>query len=484
MLAFLFGVLSAAAFAIPPLARAREVAPAGLFRDLVAPARRRGRLLYLSAAALMGLLIIAIALASSPSVSFSLWFFGCAGGGLVTLAIAARTLRHMLRRLPPASNPTWRLALANLTRPGSATEAVITALGLGLSLLATVTILDRTISAQVTQALPGTAPTFYFIDIQPADGTDFDHTITRFASAHDYKRTPMIRGRITALNGVPAAHAKVARDARWALNGDRGITYAAAAPKNTDIVAGRWWPANYRGPTLVSFDADLARGMGLKIGDTLTLNVLGREIDGRIANLRDVDFSTGRQNFVLILSPGLIDKAPHSYLATVRVPPRDEEAVYRAVTDRFPSVSTVRVKDVIAELAALLSQLAVGVRAASLVTILAGLLVLAGAIAAGLRARIYDSTIMKVVGATRCQIARVHALEYALLGGVTGLLALGASATAATLVTRRVFEVEPVFDWGTIMLTIAGGAILTLAFGLATTWAALAAKPAQQLRNL
>ena len=101
-------------------------------------------------------------------------------------------------------------------------------------------------------------------------------------------------------------------DSRWALNGDRGITYAAARAQGTDITEGKWWPANYTGPTLISFDAELAQGMHLKLGDSMTLNVLGREIEGRIANFRDVDFTNGRQNFVLVLSPGLIDKAPHT----------------------------------------------------------------------------------------------------------------------------------------------------------------------------
>jgi putative ABC transport system permease protein len=483
-LAFVFGLLSAAAFAIPPLARAREIAPAGLFRDLVAPATKRGRLPYLAAAALAGIVIVALALAVSPSLSFSLWFIACAGGGLIALAHAAAFLRWLLRQLPHARAPATRLALANITRPGSPSAAVIIALGLGLSLLAAVTILDRTISGEVRESLPGTAPTFYFIDIQPADANAFDRMVTRFASARDYRRTPMIRGRIIALKGIPAARAKVASGSKWALNGDRGITYAATPPKDTDIAAGRWWSSNYRGPTLISFDADLARGMGLKIGDSMTINVLGREIDGRIANLRNIDFSTGRQNFVLILSPGIIDHAPHSFLATIRVAPRDEEAMYRTVTDRFPAISTVRVKDVIAQLSTFLSQLSLAVRAASLVAILAGLLVLAGAISAGLRTRLYDSTIMKVVGATRAQIALAYGLEYALLGVLCGLLALGAGTAAATLITRRVFEVAPVLDWSAVLMAVGGGAVLTLAFGVGLTWTALSAKPAAQLRNL
>ncbi len=483
ILAAAFGILSAVTFAVPPLARAREIPPASLFRDIVAPARARGRLRYLVLAAGAAALVVALALAISPSPVFAAYFLGSAATGLLTLQLMAGALRFLLRRMPRPRQPGLRLALANLTRPGAAAAGVVVALGLGLTLLAAVTLLDRTISAQVAESLPGKAPTFFFVDIQPDQARAFDRTIAQFRLASDYRRTPMIRGRIIALNGVPAAKAKVEPGARWALNGDRGITYAAEPPKGTSITEGKWWGSNYTGPTLISFDAELAQGMHLKLGDHMTLNVLGREIDGRIANLRDVDFSNGQQNFILILSPGLIDRAPHSFLATVRVPPKEEEAMYRAVTDRFPNVSTVRVKDAIAQVSGLLQQLGDGVRAASLVTILAGLLVLAGAIAAGQRARIYDSTVLKVLGATRARIAGVYAIEYGLLGLVTGLLALGAGTLGAYLVARNVFDMPFEFDLRAVLLTVLGGAAATLVFGLAAAWTTLSARPAERLRN-
>ena len=483
LLAAAFGICSAMAFAILPLARAREIAPASLFRDIVAPQSARGRWPYVTAAFVAAAAVIGLALLMSPSVVFAAWFLAGAGGALLVLRLAALALGWLLQRLPRPRHPSLRLALSNLTRPGATTSAAIVALGLGLTLLATVTALDHTIQAQVKGALPATAPSFYFIDIQPADATAFDRTITHFASARDYHRTPMIRGRIVALNGTPAKGAKVAADSRWALNGDRGITYAARPPEGSAIVAGKWWPANYTGPTLISFDSDLAKGMGLKLGDSLTLNVLGRDITGRIANLRDVNFATGRQNFILILSPGLIDKAPHSYLATVRVAPNDEETLYRAVTDRFRSVSAIRVRDAIAQINTLLQELGLGVRAASLVTILAGLLVLAGAIAAGQRARLYDATVMKVLGATRSQIALVYAVEYAVIGTLAGVIAVAAGSGAALVVARRVFDVPPALDARSVLLMVFGGGALTLAFGIVSAVAALAARPAARLRN-
>ncbi len=478
ILAAIFGILSAAAFSIPPLARAREIAPASLFRDIVAPVHARGRVPYLIAAALAGLVVIVLATVISPYPTFALWFIAGAAGALLILRVVAMGLRWSLRKIPRPRNATFRLALANLTRPGAATSSVVVALGLGLTLLATVTLLDNTISSQVKDSLPGTAPSFFFVDIQPGQTQAFDAVIHRFKSATDYRRSPMIRGRITALNGVPSKDVKAAASAKWVLNGDRGITYASTPPDHTEITAGKWWPANYSGDTQISFDAEAADGLGLKLGSTVTLNVLGRELKGAVTSFRHVDFSNGRQNFVMILSPGIIDKAPHDYLATVRVEGADEEAMYRAVTDKFPNISTVRVKDAIAAVNGLLQQLSDGVRAASLVTILAGLFVLAGAISAGQRARLYDSTVLKVLGATRARIASVYAIEYGLIGVITGAIALAAGTLGAWLVTKYVFDVDLVFDAGAALLTVAGGGAATLLFGLGAAWAALSAKPA------
>ncbi len=483
LLAAAFGLLAAAATAIPALARARDIAPAALLRDTVDRSSARIRWPYILASGVAGLLVLFLAIAIAPSKLFAAEFLAGIAGSLVILRVVAGALRWCAGRLPRARNTSVRLALANLVRPGATTAGVITALGLGLTLLATVTLLGHTISAQVSDELPESAPSFFFLDIQPDQAAQFDHVISRVRSARDYRRTPMIRGRIVSLKGVAARDAKVSADSKWALAGDRGITYAATPPNGTQIVEGRWWPKYYSGPTLISFDADLARGMGLKIGDTIGLNVLGREIDGRIANLRDVNFSSGRQNFVLILSPGIIDKAPHSFLATVRVAPKDEEPLYRAITDAFPSVSAIRVKDAIVQVSALLQQLNVGVSAASLVTILAGLLVLSGAIAAGQRARLFDSTVLKVLGATRARIAVIYALEYGALGVVSGLLALGIGTAATWAICRTVFGLPFEFDLATAAITVIGGGAATLALGLVGSWQALAAKPNQRLRE-
>ena len=483
LLAAGFGLLSAILFSVPPLGRAQAIPPASLLRETVAPTLTRPAPAYLVTAGAAAFLIAALMLLLAPSPKFAAEFLGGAAAVLVLLRVMAEGVTRGLRRLPRPRSPLLRLALGDLTRPGAATGGVITALGLGLTLLATVTLLNSSIGAEVNEALPARAPSFFFVDIQPDEVAAFDKTIAGFHSQSAYQRTPMIRGRITSLNGVAAADAKVSSDAKWVLNGDRGITYSATPPPGTTITKGAWWPENYAGPTLISLDQDIASGTGLKIGDSITLNVLGREISGRIANLRKVDFTTGGQNFVLVLSPGVIDKAPHSFMATVRVAGNDENAMYNEVTDKYPNISTVRVKDAIAQVDTLLQQLAAGIRAASLVTILAGLLVLAGTIAAGARTRLYDATVLKVVGATRAQIALVYIAEYGVLGVTTGVIALGAGSLAAAIAAGQILNVPFVFDGNAALLTVAGGGGAALLFGLLGALAALQARPAARLRN-
>ena len=483
-LAAVFGALAALGFAIPPLARAREIAPAGLFRDLVSPSTRRGRWPYRVASLAAFATIALLSIVLSPYRLFSLGFLGGTLGVLIVLRLAAFAFRRGLLRLPRRRSAVARLALANLTRPGTPTASIIVALGLGLTLLATVTLMQASVEAQVEEQLPAHSPSFFFVDIQRDQVDAFTKLVSGFPTAAEFSATPMLRARIVRLNGAPVDKARIATSAQWAVNGDRAITYARTQPKDARVVEGpKWWPADYGGPTLVSFDRELARGMGLKIGDTITVNVIGRDVDLKIFNLRDIDFRTGGMKFIFMVSPGVIDQAPHTFLSTVRAAPAQEEALFSAVSKQFPNVTVVRVRDALAEVGELLAALARGIEVASLVTVLAGVLVLAGAIAAGHRARLYDAVVLKVLGATRKRLALVYTLEYGLLGTLAGAAALVAGSLAAWAVAYWVIDIPFVFDGRSVAFTIVGGALGTILLGLSGGFAALSAKPAKRLRN-
>jgi putative ABC transport system permease protein len=336
---------------------------------------------------------------------------------------------------------------------------------------------------EIDENLPADAPSFFFIDIQPDQVADFDHLLAGIPGVEELGRVPSLRGRITALNGVPVERAIVKPEAQWAVSSDRGLTYAANPPAGSRVVAGAWWPADYHGPPLVSFAAELARGMGLTLGDTITINVLGRPLTATIASLREIDWTSLNLNFAIVLSPGALDGAPQTFIATARSSLGAEAALERAVTDRFPNVSAISVRDALQSLSSIVSAVGGAISATSAVTLLAGALVLAGAIAAGHRRRVYEAVVLKVLGATRADVTRAFLIEYGLLGAAAALIAGAIGTLAAYFVLTRVMHAPWVFLPAAVLLTVILAILATLAIGYAGTWRALGAKAAPFLRN-
>jgi putative ABC transport system permease protein len=482
-LAAAFGVLTAIAFSLWPLARAREVPPTALFRDLVAPARRYPRPIYIAVVAAAITALAALAIVASSDRLLGFWFVVAALCTFAVFRAAAWLIAVAARRAPHAGYPGLRLALANLHRPGSPTPGLVLSLGLGLTVLIVIALVQGNIARELREQIPDVAPTFFFIDIQPDQVAAFDALLAHAPGVGQVRRVPSLRGRIVKINGVPVEDVKIAPDAQWAVNSDRGLTYSARPPVGSRIVAGTWWPADYAGPPLLSMDAQIARGMGLGIGDTLTVNVLGREIEARIGNLRSIDWTALGINYVLVFAPGTLEGAPQTHIATAQVTPGQEDAVERAVTQAFPNVSTIRVKDALALIDQVLGSIATAARVTAGLTLLAGILVLAGAVLATHRRRVYDAVVFKVLGAPRRAVTAAFAIEFGLVGLATAAVATVLGSLSAWLLTTHYLHAEFVFLPGAAAATAVGAAVAVVVLGLAGTWRALGQKPAPLLRN-
>ena len=483
VLAAAFGLFTAFAFALWPLARAREVPAAGLFRDAVAARRRWPRPVYIAAVAATLMVLAALAVATAPDRWLAGWFVVGAALTFALFRAAATGLKIAAKAVGRPRRPLLRLALANLTRPGAPTDSVVLSFGLGLTLLIAIGTVEANLTRQIEGRLSGGAPAFFFIDIQPDQVADFDRIVAEVPGAGAVERMPSLRGRIVALNGVAAERAVVDPGAAWAIRSDRGLTYAAALPAPSRVVAGDWWPEDYAGPPLVSFDAHLAHEMHLGIGDTLTLNVLGREIVATIASLREIDWGTLGLNFTVIFAPGALDGAPQTHIATAHATPEAEGPLLDAVTDRFANITAIRVREALAAAGELLGGIALAGRSTAVVMLAAGILVLSGAIAAGHRRRVYDSVILKVLGARRVEIWRAHVIEHALLGVATAAVAAAAGTAAGWAVVRIVMDADWVFAPGSVALTAALGVAATVLFGFLGTYRALGQPAAQVLRT-
>ncbi|GAB5468923.1 MAG: ABC transporter permease [Rhodospirillales bacterium] len=477
------GLLTALLFALLPLARAQSLPAAGLFRGYVDSRRMRRPAWLWPSLALVGGLLIALAVLGSDNQTFALGFVAGAAGALLLFRLAAAVVIWIARRLPRPRHTTLRLALSNLHRPGAPTVSIVVSLGLGLTVLSAVTLIQANLSRQVNEEIPKEAPTFYFIDIQNEQTAAFDELIGDFTGAVPAERVPMLRGRITAVQGTPVAELQIPAEVAWIFEGDRGLTWAEQPYPDIDLTAGAWWPADYRGATKLSLGAEIAEELGLTVGDTMTVNVYGRDVTAEIANLRRIDWASLKINFVMIFSPGLLDQAPASHIATVRVDQDREAALADAVAEAFPNVTGVRVREALESFTRMLDSVALAVGITGGITLLAGLLVLAGAIAAGERRRRYESVVLKVLGATRSVLAGGLALEFILLGLVTAAIAAGIGSLAAWVVIDLVMNGSFAWLLEPLLITLVAGLALTLVFGMAGTWRALGTAAAPLLRN-
>ncbi len=483
LLAAAYGVLVAATFSIWPVARAASVAPSGLFRDVIAPVQSlpgRGAILTV---VLCVVALAALAIATAHDRAVAAWFIGGSAAAFALFQSAGLLVMALAQRLGGSKKTALRLALANLHRPGAQTANIVLSMGLGLTVLVAVVVVEGNLARQIRDAMPTTAPGFYFIDIQPDQVAPFERTLRAAGPIDHINRVPMLRGRIEAVNGTPARDLAVTPGVRWVLRGDRGLTWSASPPEGTEIVAGTWWPKDYQGPPLISFDENAARGFGIGVGDRLTINVLGRPIEATIANLRRIEWRSLQINFVIVFSPGAIEAAPQTHIAAVRLPRSAEDTVEAAVAGNFANITSVRVRDVLEALAGILDNIAGAVRMIAGITVLAGALVLGGAISAGRRQRLYDSVVLKVLGARRREILASLLIEYGLLAAATAFLAALFGSIAGWAVLTRVMRMEWTPLPGTVAATATGAAVFIVLMALAGTWRSLGQKAAPLLRN-
>lgn len=479
--AAIYGILTALIFTLWPLARTEEVRAATLFRDALSTARVLPSAKYVVATAVLVGLLIGVAILFSGSAWLTLWTAGGILGSLVILSLAAVAISWAARRSAGAARgkPVLRWALGAIGGPREGAASVVLSLGLGLSVLAAVGQIDGNLRNAISRDLPEVAPSYFFVDIQKDQmpgylaRLDADPAVSRVQSA------PMLRGVVTEINGVNAR--EVAGD-HWVIRGDRGITYASTLPDDVTITAGEFWPEGYAGPPQISFAQEEADEIGLSLGDTITVNILGRDITATITSFREVDFSTAGIGFILTMNAAALENAPHTFISTVYAKPEAEAQILRDLAQEFPNITAIRVRDAIDRVSELLDGIAEATRWGAAATLLTGFLVLIGAAAAGEQARTFEAAVLKTLGASRGRILRSFALRAALLGLGAGLVALAAGILGGWAVSTFIMDTSFSVIWGSALAIILGGILATLFAGLAFAWRPLAARPAQVLR--
>ncbi len=478
-----FGLLIALIFSLKALGLARQISPAILFRGYSEIGNRDPGFVVKIAIAVTAISLAGLAIFTSSDQRLAFWFICGATLCFGIFRYAAAAIVRLSRLLPSPKNPSLRLGLGNIHRRGSPAGSALFSLGLGLTALVTVMLVQANLDDKINETIPNEAPSFFFLDLQTPQVEDFETTVHSLPGLTKLEHYPTLRGRITSIAGSPVSMAKIAQEVRWAVRGDRFLSYSAAKPADTVIVAGEWWPEDYTGEPLVSITSDLAKGFGVKVNDTLTVNILGRDITAKISNLREVDWSSLSLNFALLFSPGVLENAPQTHIATIQLPPDQEELAFATITERFPNVSAISTREILKNVSRTLERLGTAFRSMAALVVLTGFLVLAGAVSADQHRRIHDAVIFKVCGATRFDILGAFAAEFLFLGLFAGCISAVIGSLAAMAILKGLMKMSFTLHPGTILATILTGISLSLLLGLLGTWKALGHKPATYLRG-
>ncbi|MGE4314064.1 MAG: ABC transporter permease [Pseudobdellovibrionaceae bacterium] len=480
-----FGYLTVILFTLIPLGRACATRAADLFReDAQIQTIKPDRTLILGCG-VAALALLNTALFGSPDKFFALGFTATAAGVLLFFYLMGYALRFVTRFIPKPKNTALNLARLAVIRPGSPAAQVTLSLGLGLTVLVALAQIETNFTRNLTRGMNDTAPSFFFLDIQKDQKDDFASAVTQTAGAEDLLFSPNIRGRIVAVNGGDPESALVDPDERWLLNNDRGLTYTDTLPENSNILEGAWWNENHpvTKPSL-SVVEDVRDAFDVHVGDTISVNILGRVIEAEIVNVRSVNWMNYTINFALTFAPGSgLEDAPFNYLATVRVPPSEEARLQRDLAAKFPNVTIVRLRTVLEEFANVMGKVGIAVRISAGLALVTGVLVLAGAISATREQRIRDSVIMKVLGARRPTLRNAYLFEYLYLGLATALAAGLIGTVCAWAMITQILDLSWEFQIAPFMTTLSIAFIITVILGWSSTGRVLKASPINYLRN-
>lgn len=481
--ASVYGVLTAALFVVWPLARTEHIRPAALYRNSQFGLSGRPRLFYAVVLGMLMSALIGVAVFFSDSPALVLWSFAGLAATFAVLVLSASGMRRIARSLSSTSltkgRPSLRHALGSVGGPGGEATSVVLSLGLGLTVLAAVGQIDTNLRGAIQNDLPDVAPSYFVVDIQKDQIDGFVAQLDATLGVNRYETAPMLRGIITEINGVDA---KEVAGNHWVIQGDRGVTYSAAKPENARLTAGEWWPEDYSGEPQISFAAQEGEEIGLSLGDMLTINILGRDITGRITSFREVDFSGAGMGFVLSMNPAALAGAPHTYIATIYADQEAEAPLIRSLSQAYPNITTIRVRDAIDRVVSVLEGIAAATTLGALATLVTGAVVLIGAAAAGEEKRRYEAAILKTLGASRARILSSFALRSVFMGLAAGAVAIVAGGVAGWAVTHFVMGTDFAFAWESAITIVLGGVFLTLGSSLLFTLRALAVRPARVLR--
>jgi len=405
--------------------------------------------------------------------------------GIVLIAavlyFAGRGLVALMGRYRSGVGVAWRYGLANVARRGRASAVQVVAFGLGLTVLLLLTIVRTDLLEGWRATLEEDAPNHFMINIQPRE-RDSVASIFADAGIEPPEFVPLVRARMTAINGEPAREYRTpTRDGSWFVSREANLTYSARLSSSNEVLAGEWWPEDYTGPPLASIEEDVAMETGLGLGDRLTYEVAGQEVEMTIASIRKVNWDSFQPNFFLVLSPGALDGVPTTYIASLHID-QDKKSVLVPLVRTHPSISVIDIDAILQQVRGIIEKATLAVQAVFIFTLAAGIAVLFAAVQSTIDERRFESAMLRALGARKATVFAGVMAEFAALGIAAGVLAAAGASVIAAVLATRLFDLPYEFNPLLWLTGLAAGIAVVCTSGFLAARGAINAAPVDVLR--
>jgi putative ABC transport system permease protein len=482
------GVGIALLFAARPLDQAARVPPLRVLRRDVEPLPDPPLRAALGALALGGG-IYGLAWVQSRDPLVAAAFVGGLGAVAGVGALSATVLARGLGRYAHRVRTWWlRHGLASLGRPGSGFVPAAVSLAIGVVVVLTTVLVEGRIFAQIEDEFPAAAPSAFLVDVQP-DQRDGVVAILEKAGATRVKSAPMVVGRLLAIDGrgVEALVAERGEDERWSLTREQRLSYMAALPPDNVIVAGAAFsaavPVSDAAPAELSLEQRYAESLGATVGSRLRFDVQGVPVEFIVSSLRTVSWESFDMNFFLVAEPGVLEQAPQSLLVTAQLAADREAGVQDTLASAFPNVTLVSVRAALIQARGLLERMGWGIRAVGAFTALAGIAILVSGVAADAARQGRKVALLKTLGTTRAGVVGLFAIEYGLIGLLSGVLGASGALGFSYVVVTRLMRLGWHTDVPVLLAAVALTAGLSAVVGVLANARALRVRPSEVLRG-